>query len=150
MEPNPGPFRGRGCLLSCGDIESNPGPGDLVDEEMAPASQCSYLGLPLLHLGDTPAIGSLTPPAWALALSEDITVQLRAAGLAVNPAALRYGIEQCWPNAAPALPDVADWLPSFPGLARPVEATPLCPAPWSCPFGCPGLSWAGQRASKAV
>ena len=146
---------GSGFLLSCGDVEPNPGPfkgrnpghGDLVDEEMAPASQCSDLGLPLLHLSDTPALGSPTPPAWAVALSKGITVQLRAAGLAVNPAALRYGIEQCWPNAAPALPDVADWLPSFPGLARPVEATPLCPAPGAAPSAaqvCPG------RASKAV
>ena len=108
---------------------------------MAPASQCSDLGFPTLHLQD-----ANDPPAWAVALSEDITVQLRAAGLDVDPAALRFGIEHCWPNAPPALPDVADRLPSFPGLARPVAATPLCPAPWSCPFGCPGLSWSGQQS----
>ena len=87
-----------------------------------------------------------SPPAWAVALSEDITVQLQAAGLVVDPAALRYGNEHCWPATPPALPDVAVQLPTFPGLARPAASTPLCPAPWGCPFGCPGMAWSGQQS----
>jgi hypothetical protein len=91
VERNPGPFRGRGCLLSCGDVEPNPGPGDPVDEDMPAASQCSDLELPTLRLHDTPVSAS-SPPPWAVALSEDITVQLRAAGVEVDPEDVRFGI----------------------------------------------------------
>ena len=113
---------------------------------MAPASQCSDLGLPTLRLQDYAGPVLPAPPNWAVALSQDITVQLQAAGLVVDPAALRFGIENCWPSTPTALPDVAVHLPTFPGLARPAASTPLCPAAWGCPFGCPGMSWSGQQS----
>ena len=110
---NPGACHGRGSLLTCGDVEENPGPVATVDEEMVPASQCSDLGLPSLQLHDQ---GSLPSPPWAVALSADIVLQFRAAGMLVDPGALRYGLEHNWPEVPPALPEVAALLPSISGL----------------------------------
>jgi hypothetical protein len=108
---------------------------------MEPSSQCSVLGLDSLLLVDNPASeGPLGPNA----LCRDIAFQLRAAGLIVDPIALRSGIEHHWPAALPAIPDVAACLPDFSALTRPVRGSSLCPAPWSCPFGCPGAEWSTQ------
>ena len=37
-------------------------------------------------------------------------------------------------------------MPTFPNLVRALPASALCPAPWCCPFGCPGTSWTAQQS----
>jgi hypothetical protein len=106
------PLSGRGSLLTCGDVEENPGPSgppaSSDDVVMEPSSQCSVLGLDSLLLVDSSPEGPLGPNA----LCRDIAFQLRAAGLIVDPIALRSGIEHNWPTALPAIPSGRRRLPA--------------------------------------
>ena len=146
------PRSGRGCtLLSCGDVEANPGPGGepppisgatpheagppLLDDEMVPVSQTQEQPLehPSQHMVlDVPAAND---PAALEFLVNSTAAQLRSIGVEPDLPALRMGAQTALAGGLPPLPAILGTVPTFPTW-RPTPSFPaLSPGCAHLPVG---------------
>ena len=151
---------GRGsALLSCGDVEANPGPGSdlplnpganaqehgppIFDVEMVAVSQIQEQPVehPSAAFSQHMILDTLAAdvPAALEFLVNCTAAQLRSVGVEPDLPALRETAKTALAGGLPPLPAILGILPALPNL-QPDPVVPR-PQPWLCPFSCGGGPW---------